>query len=110
MLPGRRHPAGHRDGPRARRREEACTATFRLPDPDRPVGTRRQGHADPAAHTAQGEALMTSQTAPRDRISAAIAATAAQGRPAVVAFMTAAFPSRANFARDLLAIAAAADV
>ncbi|NJD32099.1 MAG: tryptophan synthase subunit alpha [Gammaproteobacteria bacterium] len=47
---------------------------------------------------------------PRDSISAAIRATAAQGRPAVVGFMTAGFPDRASFRRNLAAIGAEADV
>jgi tryptophan synthase alpha chain len=48
---------------------------------------------------------------PRDTISAAIRAAAAQdGRPAVVAFLTAGFPGRAGFATSLRAIAAEADV
>jgi tryptophan synthase alpha chain len=49
-------------------------------------------------------------TAPRDTISAAIRAAAAQGRPAVVGFMTAGFPDRASFRKDLAAIASEADV
>jgi len=49
-------------------------------------------------------------TKPRDTISAAIRATASQGRPAVVGFMTAGFPDRASFRRNLAAIAGAADV
>jgi tryptophan synthase alpha chain len=53
---------------------------------------------------------MTVNEQPRDTISAAIAATAAQGRPAVVAFMTAGFPDRSSFSSNLLAIAGAADV
>ena len=48
--------------------------------------------------------------APRDTISAAIREAGARGRPAVVAFMTAGFPDRAGFARNLEAIAAEADV
>jgi tryptophan synthase alpha chain len=47
---------------------------------------------------------------PRDRISAAISAAAAKGRPALVGFMTAGFPDRAGFAHSLRAIASAADV
>ena len=47
---------------------------------------------------------------PRDSISAAIRAAGVQGRPAVVAFMTAGFPDRANFGANLAAIAAEADV
>jgi tryptophan synthase alpha chain len=53
---------------------------------------------------------MTTKTLPRDTISAAIRAAGAQGRPAVVAFMTAGFPDRAGFKRNLSAIAAEADV
>jgi tryptophan synthase alpha chain len=49
-------------------------------------------------------------TAPRDTISAAIRSAAAQGRPAVVGFMTAGFPDRASFRKDLAAIASEADV
>ena len=48
--------------------------------------------------------------APRDTISAAIRARAASGRPALVAYMTAGFPDRASFERNLAAIGAAADV
>jgi tryptophan synthase alpha chain len=49
-------------------------------------------------------------SAPRDTISAAIRAATAQGRPAVVGFMTAGFPDRAGFLDILSAIASAADV
>jgi tryptophan synthase alpha chain len=49
-------------------------------------------------------------TAPRDGISAAIRAAGAEGRPAVVAFMTAGFPDRAGFQASLRAIASEADV
>ena len=48
--------------------------------------------------------------APRDTISDAIRRAAAQGRPAVVGFMTAAFPDKAGFGANLAAIAAVADV
>jgi tryptophan synthase alpha chain len=47
---------------------------------------------------------------PRDTISAAIRGAVAQGRPAVVGFMTAGFPDRAGFESNLRAIASAADV
>jgi tryptophan synthase alpha chain len=55
---------------------------------------------------------MTTRTVqPRERISTAItAAAAAGGRPAVVGFMTAGFPDRAHFAKNLREIATAADV
>jgi tryptophan synthase alpha chain len=47
---------------------------------------------------------------PRDTISAAIRARAATGQPAIVGFMTAGFPDRANFTRNLVAIGGDADV
>lgn len=53
---------------------------------------------------------MTNQILPRETISAAIRDAAAGGRPAIVAFMTAGFPDRAGFRRNLAAIAAEADV
>ena len=49
-------------------------------------------------------------SAPRDTISAAIRARSAGGQPALVAYMTAGFPDRASFERNLAAIGAAADV
>jgi tryptophan synthase alpha chain len=47
---------------------------------------------------------------PRDAISAAIRATAAEGRPAIVGFVTAGFPERAGFVASLRAVAEVADV
>jgi tryptophan synthase alpha chain len=46
----------------------------------------------------------------RDAISAAIRAAAAKGEPALVAFLTAGFPSKEKFREHLLAVAAGADV
>ena len=55
--------------------------------------------------------MTTNRTArPRDHISAAITQARAGGRPAIVGFMTAGFPARERFERDLRAVAAAADV
>jgi tryptophan synthase alpha chain len=48
-------------------------------------------------------------TLPREAISAAIR-TVSRSRPAVVAYLTAGFPDRAGFARNLQAVAASADV
>jgi tryptophan synthase alpha chain len=48
--------------------------------------------------------------APRDTIPAAIAAARAQGRPALVGYLTAGFPNRAGFARNLGLVAASCDV
>ncbi len=55
---------------------------------------------------------MTAPTAhaPRDRISHAIRAAAADGEPALVAFLTAGYPEKARFLEHLTAIAASADV
>lgn len=47
---------------------------------------------------------------PGEAISAAIRRAAARGQPALVGFMTAGFPKRATFSRDLAAICASADV
>jgi tryptophan synthase alpha chain len=47
---------------------------------------------------------------PRDRISAAIEAAGAQGRPALVGFITAGFPARARFRDNLAAVASVCDV
>jgi len=47
---------------------------------------------------------------PRDTISNAIRQAAAQGRPAVVGFMTGGFPDRTGFRDNLMAIGGAADV
>jgi len=47
---------------------------------------------------------------PRDQISTAINAAAARGRPALVGYLTAGFPTRRNFRDNLAAVAAACDV
>src|ERR1700749_465291 len=46
----------------------------------------------------------------RDAISGAIRAAAAKGEPALVAFLTAGYPSRDKFREHLQAVAAGADV
>jgi tryptophan synthase alpha chain len=48
--------------------------------------------------------------APSERISAAIQAVVAQGRPALVGYLTAGFPSRRQFKENLAAVADACDV
>ena len=45
-----------------------------------------------------------------DRISTAIGAAVAQGRPALVGFLTAGFPTRADFRRNLAEVASVCDV
>ncbi len=52
----------------------------------------------------------TARTLPRERIVAALREAAKNGQPALVAFLTAGFPSRERFREDLTAIASAADV
>src|ERR1700681_4884983 len=47
---------------------------------------------------------------PRDTISAAISAAVACGRPALVGFLTAGFPSRRQFKDNLTAVLGACDV
>jgi tryptophan synthase alpha chain len=47
---------------------------------------------------------------PRDRISTAVRKAAAQGTPALVAYLTAGFPQRAHFREQLRALARSADV
>jgi tryptophan synthase alpha chain len=49
-------------------------------------------------------------SAPRERISAAIQASTARGRPALVGYLTAGFPARRQFKRDLAAVAGNCDV
>jgi tryptophan synthase alpha chain len=48
--------------------------------------------------------------AARDRISTAIGAAVSQGRPALVGFLTAGFPTRADFKRNLTEVASVCDV
>jgi tryptophan synthase alpha chain len=48
--------------------------------------------------------------AARDRISAAIGAAGSQGRPALVGFLTAGFPTLADFKRNLTEVASVCDV
>jgi len=47
---------------------------------------------------------------PRERISAALRSAAAQGEPALVAYVTAGFPRRERFREEVRALSAAADV
>ena len=49
-------------------------------------------------------------SAPRERISAAIEAATARGRPALVGYLTAGFPTRRQFKENLAAVAGACEV
>ena len=53
---------------------------------------------------------MSRATAPHDRIGAAIRGARAEGRPALVAFLTGGFPDRRRFRESLAAVTGAADV
>jgi tryptophan synthase alpha chain len=55
-------------------------------------------------------ALPSADLLPRERIVSALRAAAKQGQPALVAFLTAGFPSREKFREHLLAVATEADV
>ena len=50
------------------------------------------------------------RAAPREAISAAIRSVAGTGRPALVGYLTAGFPTRRQFKDNLAAVAAACDV
>jgi tryptophan synthase alpha chain len=54
--------------------------------------------------------MRAQSTAPRDSISAAIQAAVASGRPALVGFLTAGFPTRRGFKDNLAAVASVCDV
>jgi len=47
---------------------------------------------------------------PRDSISEAIQAAVAAGRPALIGYLTAGFPTRGQFKEHFLAVASACDV
>lgn len=53
---------------------------------------------------------MSAATLPRERLANSIRAAAARGEPALVAFLTAGYPSAARFREHLAAVASAADV
>ena len=54
--------------------------------------------------------MTRANVAPRDAVSAAIQAAGAQGRPALVGFLTAGFPTRRDFKKNLAAVADVCDV
>src|SRR5664279_844085 len=54
--------------------------------------------------------MKATPTAARDAISAAIQAASLQGRPALVGFLTAGFPTRREFKSNLAAVASVCDV
>src|ERR1700686_3784668 len=108
----RGHSAGHRKRPRVFRRTALRAGSPRRPNSHLLLRQRRQGHAHPAAYSAEGSRVMKDapHVAPRDRVSAAIQAAARQGRPALVGFLTAGFPTRLGFKDNLAAVASVCDV
>src|SRR3984957_17937144 len=103
----RGHSAGHRKRARIFRRPALRRRSSRRTHSHRLLRTGRQGHAHPAAHIIEGSGLIV---APRDTISAAIQAAVAQGRPALVGFLTAVFPTLRQFKDNLAAVADVCDV
>src|SRR5262249_39492001 len=81
-------------------RETPRSAYFGLP-----LRSRRQGHADSADHPACGAGVT-----PAGRHRGSRRQAAAEGEPALVAFLTAGYPSRERFREHLLAVASGADV
>ena len=76
----RGHIAGHRKRARLFRRAALRAGAPRARDSHRLLRPRRQGHADPAAHAAEGSAdERLAHPAPRDTISAAIQAAVGEG-------------------------------
>src|SRR5579863_10117712 len=108
MLRMRGHPAGNRECTRVRGRAPLGRATSWRSRADRSVRARRQGYAYPVA----GCVAMSTPIAatPAERIVAALRGAAKQGQPALVAFLTAGYPSRAQFREHLSAVASAVDV
>src|SRR5262249_29615378 len=101
-------PASDRERTRARRGRVLGARAPGRHAAGLPLRARRQGHAYPAAHVARGRAAR--RMSPHERITGAIRTAAARGEPALIAYLTAGFPRRADFAAHLEAIAAAADV
>src|SRR5690554_6160474 len=98
MLRSRRHPAGDRVSARARGGKTLRASQSGTAHPGRTIGTRRQRHADTPTHDSQGADLM----APRDSISKAIRTAKEKNGAALIAYITAGFPTKEAF-RDLLA-------
>ena len=90
VLPGRGHPARDRDRARLRGREALRAGAPRQPHPDRALGRGDKDMPTLQRTLLQGDAVMSA--APRHHQRARSATAAAQGRPAVVGFMTAGFP------------------
>src|SRR5271154_4754260 len=108
----RRHSAGHRERPRVFWGAALCERASRSANSDRLLRPGRQGHAHPAAHSLEGPWRPGPRliVALHDTISSAIQAAADQGRPALVGFLTAGFPTRRTFKENLRAVAGACDV
>src|ERR1700694_3938864 len=108
----RGHSAGHRKCPCVFRRAALRGGPPRRANSRRLFGTRGQGHAHPAANSVEGPRAMNGApiVAPRDAVSAAIQAAARRGRPALVGFLTAGFPTRLEFRANLAAVASVCDV
>ena len=108
MLCRRRHSAGDRIVARAGGREALRASQSGQAHSDRPFGSRRQRHADVARTTFEGTDLMTARDSDQSR---RFAAPRQRGTPAIVAYITAGFPTKRNVSSTLLnTVASAADV
>ncbi|NCW56141.1 MAG: tryptophan synthase subunit alpha [Gammaproteobacteria bacterium] len=111
MLAARRHFACARNGARPAWCQALGGKKPGQARRDLHVRSRRQRYADLAAHLARrqfGSGLVNVK--PSEKLSTAIRDAAVRGEPAIVAFMTAGFPSAPKFREHLLAVAAGADV
>src|SRR5580700_6330473 len=102
----RRDPAGDRERARPRGRGALGTSEPRPLHARLSLRPRRQGPVHSAADAARARAPMS----PRERISQAIRAAAAQGEPALLAYLTAGYPRREKFREHVRALALGADV
>src|ERR1700675_922680 len=112
MCQVRGHLACHRKCPCVFRRAALRAGPSRLPHSRRLLGARGQRHANSAAYSLEESRFVRSApaVAPRETIAAAIQAAARQGRPALVGFLTAGFPTRLGFKDNLAAVASVCDV
>src|SRR5579859_6053374 len=97
----RRHSAGHRECARAGGSETMGARQSRPARSGVPVGPRGQGHVHVAEYVARS-AVMSGWK----QISAAIGAAPPGGNPALIAFLTAGYPSRERFREHLRLVAA----
>src|SRR5580658_5972767 len=114
MLRVRRHTACHRKRTCAGRGQALDDGESGRAGGHLPVRPGRQGHAHTAEDTVGqpriGPFMSARQGLPGEQISTAIRRAHARGNPALVAYLTAGYPSMVMFTEHVRAIAANADV